>query len=998
MKANRIPDMVPLLLSVIVAALTLLVNNVSGQWLVNPQQPRLHEAASRPFAAFSTPQDDPPASAASGGLFFNEIFSYDLGGFFCENNLAVADFNGDGSNDIALVVTRFRWDARAILLCNQGDGTFKPSIIADYPGGYGYATAAADLNNDGTPDLLVRESQTTHVLINDGTGNFNEASTFHPGYASQAMLDLDGDALPEVISGTQTGNGGLIELFQNVSGATFVKAWESRLYGTGFDTIATVLFADLNNDDVPDLLAREIYGGLLVSLFGMPGSFSFEEKTVRQLGDRTFALTIGNLDGDQTSDAAVHVGWGQVRVLRNDGAGVLSDFWQSPQLGEAAFNLALQDFDGDGLDDIFVGTFGDGALRIYRNLSGIGFELAWTSSVPGDGSTGTASDVDGDGDIDLIVGEPNRIRILLNTTQNHPPIADASATAVTAIAGGNERAVVVLDGSRSFDPDGQSLRYVWLENGTPIGHGVLSTNLLTVGTHGITLQVDDGRETNMHSLTVDVITPCTAIQNLIATINKELSGVPKYRRALLAQLRVACHFADKGRRATALHQLQVFERKVRGVLSSTSPTLAEELGRAAQQVQNALFSIVQFSSRTYLTFEGNQALAVHVLRLGDLSETLAVDYQTSDGTATAGLDYVPLRGTLEFAPLEASQTIYLSILRDELAESNETVRILLKHPTGGASLGDPAVAEVTIRDRGPSIVWSLHDEDPDYSNPPFNDTLQALDEDGNVLANITGINICQTIGAWRAVAAVDQGQAVLLCEFCLNGPMSKYDLQGNRIFSLERNIYAADVGISGTIYALTSSGSIFGENILKISSDGEVLAEAAVGGVDLVVDEEHQRIFVVGADLKGVDLDLRPLWTTPIAGWAAVAVDFASDGSAWVAVRDSSLMHVSNEGQILHSIRLNFSPSCVRVDRADDSVYVVGGALAKFSREGQMLFALPFDTSGFLLHGFSLALDQNGDVWVGTKFDVRKYSPDGTLLLDTSRFSYPSDTWISIFR
>src|SRR6266850_2643569 len=47
-------------------------------------------------------------------------------------------------------------------------------------------------------------------------------------------------------------------------------------------------------------------------------------------------------------------------------------------------------------------------------------------------------------------------------------------------------------------------------------------------------------------------------------------------------------------------------------------------------------------------------------------------------------------------------------------------------------------------------VWVLHDEDPDYVSPTIGDTLDALSDSGQSIASTAGINICQTVGAWRA--------------------------------------------------------------------------------------------------------------------------------------------------------------------------------------------------------------------------------------------------------
>src|SRR6185436_15440697 len=134
---------------------------------------------------------------------FREVFHLDLGEYWCENHLTVADFDRDGWNDIVSMVTALRttngppwsYKSRALLLHNEGDGTFTDSIIADYPDShYGYFAGASDLNGDGAPDLVLRESSASHVLLNDGSGHaFNEVFTFQPGFYGLTFLDANAD-------------------------------------------------------------------------------------------------------------------------------------------------------------------------------------------------------------------------------------------------------------------------------------------------------------------------------------------------------------------------------------------------------------------------------------------------------------------------------------------------------------------------------------------------------------------------------------------------------------------------------------------------------------------------------------------------------------------------------------------------------------------------------------------------------------------------------------
>jgi len=105
-----------------------------------------------------------------------------------------------------------------------------------------------------------------------------------------------------------------------------------------------------------------------------------------------------------------------------------------------------------------------------------------------------------------------------------------------------------------------------------------------------------------------------------------------------------------------------------------------------------------FSAGTYTVSEIGRAATVTVTRTGDEASWVSVDFLTRDGTATAGLDYVAALGTLGFAAGQLSRTFRIRILDDALGETDETVNLALSNPTGGATLGVPSTALLTIRD------------------------------------------------------------------------------------------------------------------------------------------------------------------------------------------------------------------------------------------------------------------------------------------------------------
>ena len=67
---------------------------------------------------------------------------------------------------------------------------------------------------------------------------------------------------------------------------------------------------------------------------------------------------------------------------------------------------------------------------------------------------------------------------------------------------------------------------------------------------------------------------------------------------------------------------------------------------------------------------------------------MSVDYETADGTAQEGADYVPLSGTVSFAPGETVKTVSVATLGDGNAEPAETLTLRLSNALG-ATLATP---------------------------------------------------------------------------------------------------------------------------------------------------------------------------------------------------------------------------------------------------------------------------------------------------------------------
>jgi hypothetical protein len=136
------------------------------------------------------------------------------------------------------------------------------------------------------------------------------------------------------------------------------------------------------------------------------------------------------------------------------------------------------------------------------------------------------------------------------------------------------------------------------------------------------------------------------------------------------------------------------------LLKLTAVTGAAALGTPSTAVltirDNDPAGVFSFSAATYRAAEAAGKAVVTVRRSGGATGTATVTYATADGTALGSSDYTPTNGVLTFPTGVTSRTISVPLAKDGVAEGDETFRVSLSAPTGGATLGTPSSAVVTI--------------------------------------------------------------------------------------------------------------------------------------------------------------------------------------------------------------------------------------------------------------------------------------------------------------
>jgi hypothetical protein len=108
---------------------------------------------------------------------------------------------------------------------------------------------------------------------------------------------------------------------------------------------------------------------------------------------------------------------------------------------------------------------------------------------------------------------------------------------------------------------------------------------------------------------------------------------------------------------------------------------------------------LQLSSATYSVNENEEQATITVTRTDSSDGAVSIDYAASDDTATAPDDYTQATGTLNWSDGEnADKTFTINITDDSTPENDENFIVSLDNPTGGAILGEPNTAVVTITD------------------------------------------------------------------------------------------------------------------------------------------------------------------------------------------------------------------------------------------------------------------------------------------------------------
>ncbi len=115
---------------------------------------------------------------------------------------------------------------------------------------------------------------------------------------------------------------------------------------------------------------------------------------------------------------------------------------------------------------------------------------------------------------------------------------------------------------------------------------------------------------------------------------------------------------------------------------------------------------IQYEQDQYIGDEASGSVTVTVTLSTASGQSVTIDYDTSDGSATGGADYQAVHDTLTFLPGETSKEIAIKLVKDNIPEYRETFYLTLSNPVKGV-LGSWSMAPVTIVDGSDPVYLPL---------------------------------------------------------------------------------------------------------------------------------------------------------------------------------------------------------------------------------------------------------------------------------------------------
>ncbi|MEM7230931.1 MAG: FG-GAP-like repeat-containing protein [Planctomycetota bacterium] len=314
--------------------------------------------------------------------------------------IASGDFDEDGALDL---VVANEWTRSVSVLLGAGDGTFGPEIQYE-TGSASRSLVVSDLNVDGHLDLAVANgvSSDVSILLGSGDGAFRSETSYStrpisPVPRSIGSADMNGDDVPDLIVLSEHGDP--LTILQGVGDGTFDRVSSHKL-GEERAGRSRLSIDDLNRDGVPDVVVAKDCDGVWIALGRGDGTLRTPMHFDPVIS--SFAVS-GDLNRDGHPDL-VTGGGDLLDTLSGTGDGNFLEEFPRYAAGDRALSMVSGDLDLDGHVDIALANFNSQDVSIlHGNGEGSFATPARTISLRHSPRSIAIGDLHGEGRLDIVV-------------------------------------------------------------------------------------------------------------------------------------------------------------------------------------------------------------------------------------------------------------------------------------------------------------------------------------------------------------------------------------------------------------------------------------------------------------------------------------------------------------------------------------------------------------------------------------------------------------------
>lgn len=358
-------------------------------------------------------------------------------------DVATADFNGDGKADVAVATGN---NSVSVLL-GVGDGTFAAHV--EYPApGHPSAVLVGDFNGDGKIDIATVDPYQSEIsiLLGNGDGTFQGHQEYltgnHP--VAFATADVNGDGKLDIIVADYNDNKVAV-LLGNGDG-TF-KAHVDYATGNGPSGVA---IGDFNGDGKLDLVVANNTDNSAAILLGN-GDGTFQGPIPFPTATGTNSVVVGDFNGDGKLDLAVGTSNKQVSILLGNGDGTFQNH-KEYAIGANAVIVATADLSSDGKLDLISANFNDNTVSTLIG-NGDGTFKGQSVFPTGAGPSGVAvGDFNGNGKLDIAVSAStaNTVSVLTDNVISLTPSALAFGKQTSGFASTAKTVTLKNNGTTTY--------------------------------------------------------------------------------------------------------------------------------------------------------------------------------------------------------------------------------------------------------------------------------------------------------------------------------------------------------------------------------------------------------------------------------------------------------------------------------------------------------------------------------------------------------------------